>query len=358
MVLHLAQSTACSLPAWILLSLRLYFVSCLRGYLPVRTLSIIYGSISQAYRPKACTRIAVKELFTFETPAFFYRWSLVSPVFYPVTKIIPKPVIGLHKLYIEEKLLHRDISIRSLAYEEVDRMPRIINLELELSTRVQHEARPIKVSTGTAPFMSRDVLKGFESGYRHTLNHDLESVYYIAGWHIAGYRGYELPAINNVKPDPFRRWKYGTYEEMLQAKEKHMSLSAYVDFFDVTEFDEANEVIYDINGVRHSYRKRLTFCSKREVEEESKKEMAIKAVKIQAYQDRLPKEERMMLVRKKKKELEKEIKLCRATSAVSFKEWMIGAELVDPKGIDCDCDSCNDEFAKSQSISGKGGINE
>lgn len=65
-----------------------------------------------------------------------------------------------------------------------------------------------------------------------------------------------------------------------------------------------------------------------------------------------------MLVRKKKKELEKEIKLCRATSAVSFKEWMIGAELVDPKGIDCNCDSCNDEFAKSQSISGKGGINE
>lgn len=282
----------------------------------------------------------------------------MSSVFCLLTGLDPKFIIGLHKLYTEEKLLHRDISIGNLAYEIVNEKPRIIILDFELATRVDDEAHANESRTGTAPFMAREVLEGFKSGYRHTLNHDLESVYYIAGWHISGYRGYKRPIINGYTLDPLRDWKDGTFKDMFDAKGKHMSLSASVNFFDAIEFDEANEVIYGINGVRRSYRKRLTFCSKREAEEESKKDMAIEAVKIQAYQDRLPKEERMMLVEKKIKELEKEIKLRRPTSAISFKEWMIGAEFVDPKGIDCECDSCNDEFAKSQSISGKGGINE
>lgn len=224
-------------------------MSCLRGYLLVRTLYIIYSSISQAFHPKACTRSAVKEI-----PPFFYRWSFVSPVFYKITKLIPIFVIGLHKLYIEEKLIHRDISIGNLEYEEVDRTPRIINLDLDLSTRIEYAARTVEVRTGTAPLMARDVLKGFKSGYRHTLNHDLESVYYISGWHIAGYRGYELPIIDNVRSDPFRDWKYGTYQEMCQAKEDHVNTRPSHNIFGkYQDPDDKSDAIDTLNIIRSYY---------------------------------------------------------------------------------------------------------
>ena len=63
------------------------------------------------------------------------------------------------------------------------------------------------------------VLKGFESGYTHMLNHDLESIYYIAYWHVVGYHGYRLPAKDF---HPLNGWCIGSYEDMYQAKEKHM----------------------------------------------------------------------------------------------------------------------------------------
>lgn len=348
MVLHLAQSVACSLPAKILSSLILYLVSFLRGYLHVRTLSIIYGSISQAYRPKACTRSAVKELFTFGTPPFFYRLSFVSPVFCPITELIPKLVIGLHKLYIEEKLLHRDISIGSLAYEDVDRTPRIINLELELPTRIEHEARPVEVRTGTAPFMSRDVLKESKSGYRHTLSHDLESVYYISGWHIAGYRGYELPAINNVKPDPFRHWKYGTYEEMLQAKEKHMDLPVGQNpFFNLVD-SKYGWIADCLGNVRDCYYERSLRVDNYDQVQKEERLVAVNAIKVMVARMRLPKNEAAKYKREKVADLDSEIKPHRPTTAISFREWAWAAHIL-PDGVNIgDCkqhDCCGDEIA-------------
>lgn len=250
-------------------------------------------------------------------------------------------------MYTEEKLLHRDISIGNLAYEEVDGKPRIIILDFELATRVDDEARTNEVRTGTAPFMAREVLKGFQSGYRHTLNHDLESVYYIAGWHIAGYRGYKLPT-NNKQLDPCRDWRYGTYGDMCRAKEEHIDTRPSINPFKNFEKSKGDKrAIYGLNGVRGLYRERAEFVRTYVRVQKDEEDAAIKAVKRQAVKNRLSMEEKIALVNDKMEELSKENARRKPTNAISFKEWMVGAEFMVLEDIDCDCDSCNDELAKT-----------
>lgn len=281
----------------------------------------------------------------------------MSSVFCLLTGLDPKFIIGLHKLYTEEKLLHRDISIGNLAYEIVNGKPRIIILDFELATRVDDEARTDEVRTGTAPFMAREVLKGFKSGYRHTLNHDLESVYYISGWHIAGYRGYELPIIDNVKSDPFRDWKYGTYQEMCQAKEDHINTRPSHNIFEkYQDPDDKSDAIDNLNIIRSYYLNRHKIVGSLDHDLDEFKE--IHAAGRQADKYGLRGKERNEFVQKKIRELREENERQKITNAISFREWMIGGAFLRQEDIDCDCDSCNDEIAKTFRSSESDEINQ
>ena len=119
---------------------------------------------------------------------------------------------------MELKLLHRDISVGNLAYEEVNGEPVIIILDFELASYANSSEHENEVRTGTAPYMSREALDGFTEMYKHGLPHDLESVYYVFSTLSAGYRG-TIP-----EGDPLKRWRKGNYASMRNAKNEHMQL--------------------------------------------------------------------------------------------------------------------------------------
>ena len=126
----------------------------------------------------------------------------------------------MHTLYKEKKLLHRDISIGNLAFEEIDGKLVIIILDFELASYATSDEHRNEVRTGTAPYMAREVLEGFKLMYIHTLRHDLESVYYVFVHVAAGY--YRK---RNSKPpgrDPLYKWRKGNYESMRDAKHEHL----------------------------------------------------------------------------------------------------------------------------------------
>lgn len=267
-----------------------------------------------------------------------------------LTKLDPKLDIGLHKLYIEEKLLHRDINVGNLSYEIVNGKPVTIFLTFELATRVNNATPYGEVRTGTAPFMAREVLKGYDSVYKHTLNYDLESVYYTAGWYISGYRGYKQPTFDNIQSDPLWDWRDGSFEDMCNVKEKHMSNPPSVDVFDIP--DDANDAIYSLNGVRTLYHDRGLLAKGYDAAKGRKESMAIRENKRQAIKDGASKDEIKALVTKMKREFRKKKERRKLTNAISFREWMVGGDLMDIEDINCDCDSCNDEMAKVLTPSG------
>ena len=112
-------------------------------------------------------------------------------------------------------ILHRDIGVGNLVYDEAYRKLSIIVLDSELAAKTDHNSNGTNsIRTGTAPFMARDVLDGFETNYTHGINHDFESVFYFIVWHALGYRGSRLPE----GKDPLRLWRKGDYKNMLLAK--------------------------------------------------------------------------------------------------------------------------------------------
>ena len=244
---------------------------------------------------------------------------------------------------MKKKLLHRDISIGNLAYEMVNGRPVIIILDFELATVVGDKVRTNEVRTGTAPFMAREVLKGFESGYTHTLNHDLESVYYIAYWHVVGYRGYELPAKDY---DPLKSWWSGSFEEMRKAKEEHMSLpvQSVTELLKKLKRDAKSIEILRITRVRFSKRAGKSDIIK--IVHEAKKDSYIEAVRMKALEDGLPEEEQLALVNEKLRELTLEGEPRWPTLAISFAEWLENEDLFFPEDVeDCECESCSDDFS-------------
>ena len=216
--------------------------------------------------------------------------------------------------------------------------------DFELAAKVGDPSHASGHRTGTAPFMAREVLKGFESGYRHTLNHDLESVYYVACWHVVGYRGYKLPGTNS---DPLNGWWSGSFKEMYRAKEEHMSEgSAGL----LKQLGKDRMSIEILNYIRCLYRERAYKIDDIRYARNRKNNAIIDALVRQAFKDGLSMEERTALSGKRRAELGMEVESRRFTLAVSFKEWLKGAWIFlreDKVMVNCKCDSCCDALAEA-----------
>ena len=234
----------------------------------------------------------------------------------------------------------------------VNGKPVIIILDFELATVVGDEVRTNEVRTGTAPFMAREVLKGFESGYTHTLNHDLESVYYIVGWHLAGYRGYLLPSFKGKEKDPRQEWWKKDYQEMCRAKEDHMDLRPSADPFAKLGVPIDRFLADRLNRVRRLYMRRSRLVKARlvydKIAEGNLEAGAIKGFESEAVILGLSEQEELEYVRKKLNAFNAVIKSRRPTTAISFKEWVIAARFTLPEGMNInDCtrrDCCGDEL--------------
>lgn len=238
---------------------------------------------------------------------------------YCVTPVYGKAdnLAGLHKLYSKKKLLHRDISIGNLAYEERDGKYYIIILDFELAAEVGTAAHMNKVRTGTAPFMAREVLEGFTREYKHGLHHDLESVYYILVWHGAGYRGNRLP---RSKKDPLRDWRTGNYETIRAAKVSHMRnianpFSSLIPLQDVL-------FSYRVDRLRRAY---MNLVMKTIEEKDFLFNEAIEEFERQKIAEKVPERTLCLLVEEKKRELLLEREKNKPTCAITFKQWITSA---------------------------------
>ena len=245
-------------------------------------------------------------------------------------------IIGLHLLYMKLKLLHRDISVGNLAYEEVNGEPVIIILDFELASYANSSEHENEVRTGTAPYMSREALDGFTEMYKHGLPHDLESVYYVFTTLSAGYRG-TIP-----KGDPLKRWRKGNYASMRNAKNEHMQLAGHP--FNVNYQGKMAIPIEDrktasrLENIRVQYKER-SFAIGRIMEEETKMEKRIiKALEQQAMLEGKTDAEVLLLLEDKRLELEEAQPSQRPTNTISFKLWAEGGRLtIDEEHLKCDC---------------------
>lgn len=126
-------------------------------------------------------------------------------------------ILGLHILYKEIDLLHRDISYGNIAFYKKGDKYYVVILDFDLAAFVDREGGATSNHrTGTAPFMARELLNAIFCGldFVHTINHDLESVYNLMIWRGTGYRSNKYP-----KEDPLKDWRKGTQDDMLGAKQ-------------------------------------------------------------------------------------------------------------------------------------------
>ena len=242
-------------------------------------------------------------------------------------------IIGLHILYMELKLLHRDISVGNLAYEEVNGEPVIIILDFELASYANSSEHENEVRTGTAPYMSREALDGFTEMYKHGLPHDLESVYYVFTTLSAGYRG-TIP-----KGDPLKRWRKGNYASMRNAKNEHMRLRDspfVVDYKGKVAIPiEDRKTASRLENIRLQYKERIGTI----ITEETKMEKRIiEDLEQQAILEGKTDAEVLLLTLAKRREFAAAPPPQRPTNTISFKIWAKGARLtVYEEHLKCDC---------------------
>jgi hypothetical protein len=93
-----------------------------------------------------------------------------------------RDIIKAHRsLYIDGKILHRDISENNVIITEAKNGgPRGMLIDLDLAKQLGSGASGARYRTGTMEFMAIGVLEGEERTYRH----DLESIFYVFLWTI------------------------------------------------------------------------------------------------------------------------------------------------------------------------------
>ena len=233
---------------------------------------------------------------------------------------------------MERKLLHRDISVGNLAYEEVNGEPVIIILDFELASYADSSEHKNEVRTGTAPYMSREALDGFSEKYEHGLPHDLESVYYVFTTLSAGYRG-TIP-----EGDPLKRWRKGNYASMRNAKDEHMQLrdSPFVVNYQgkVAIPIKDRKTASRLENIRVKYKQRIGTIIANQMEEEK----ITRALAQQAMREGKTDAEVLLLLEDKRLELEEAQPSQRPTNTISFKLWAEGGRLtIDEEHLKCDC---------------------
>jgi serine/threonine protein kinase len=133
-------------------------------------------------------------------------------------------VRALQSLYVNARILHRDIAIKNLIItpqHSADSSKGTLldfNYALDLAN-----ARPIEPMVGSDGFMAIGIL----SGRRHTYRHDLESLFYVFLWiAIANDRVHD-EATDIVKglPETSRLWKWCTMDFGAVGRDKAADMS-------------------------------------------------------------------------------------------------------------------------------------
>jgi serine/threonine protein kinase len=131
---------------------------------------------------------------------------------------------GHRQLYVEKRILHRDLSDSNLmVFQRRDgNFSGILNdfdLATELSSNYTPSPQTAKHRTGTPAFMSVELLKrnATSDAVSHRYCHDLESFAYILIWIILGYSS------GAVKNDVITDWRGSDWDHIGTAKKEFVA---------------------------------------------------------------------------------------------------------------------------------------
>ena len=135
---------------------------------------------------------------------------------------------GHRSLYIEGRILHRDISENNVIITDPASTDGFTGLliDLDLAKIVGSGRSGARHQTGTVEFMAIQVLQKAA----HTYRHDLESFFYVLIW-ICARRVWEVEYHCSVSDRPkesrLRKWYTGTFEEIAEAKQGYMHADGF-----------------------------------------------------------------------------------------------------------------------------------
>lgn len=235
-------------------------------------------------------------------------------------------------MYKEVKLLHRDISMGNLAFYMKGDQYIIVLLDFDLATTTDSAENSSQRRTGTAPFMSRDVLSaiGPEGKYIHHVRHDLESIFFVIIWY--GF-GYDARGPRPGKPDLLRAWRVGDYIKIYEAKKAFISDTPPT----LLNAIESNFYRGFCTHMHVKYHKRQRRLAEEWMIETEK---AAKIAKAEALQQGRTKDEAGVVYHTKMGESREpqnggEIT---SSSAISFKQWMeASGDDISEKHSGCSC---------------------
>lgn len=155
--------------------------------------------------------------------------------------------LGLHILYKEIQLLHRDVSYGNIAFYKKGRKYYVVILDFDLAIFADRDnGASSNHCMGTAPFMSREVLNAIISSveFTHHITHDLESLVDLSVWCHTGYKPRHYPAA-----DPLKMWRKGTPLDMLEAKDTFYTTASRK----ILAHIENLSLRWEINKIRTAY---------------------------------------------------------------------------------------------------------
>ncbi|OJD12101.1 hypothetical protein AJ78_07250 [Emergomyces pasteurianus Ep9510] len=124
-------------------------------------------------------------------------------------------------LYLDENILHRDISENNIIITDSDKTDghtgMLINLDL--AKEIGSQRSGARHQTGTMKFMAIEVLLNID----HTYRHDLESFFYVLIWQCARHGWEKLKELQRQGQDQskdslLREWYTGTYKKIATYK--------------------------------------------------------------------------------------------------------------------------------------------
>ena len=137
-----------------------------------------------------------------------------------------RDAIKAHRsLYIDGKILHRDISENNIIITDSEKTGRVgMLIDLDLAKKVGTQRSGARCRTGTMEFMAIDVLLNID----HTYRHDLESFFYVLIWQCAR-RGWEFTRYPGNRPNPslLTDWYTGNYERIANAKRGNVGANGF-----------------------------------------------------------------------------------------------------------------------------------
>lgn len=244
-------------------------------------------------------------------------------------------------MYKDVDLLHQDISMGNLAFYKKGDEFIVILLDFDLATLASSAENASQRRTGTVPFMARDVLAAVCPGvvYKHSLRHDLESIFCIIIFYGLGYTA---AGFRKGTTDWLKLWRTGSYIEIRNAKQSFIAENQ-PELLKHIEPQFLHGFVKALHGQYNSQILHLQSIQKQlDTERDARIEEEAQSAMNQAIEEgKNPREARRIygdilghLERTMPKEKVQE------SSAITFKQWMIGAKRKVSK-VHEGCTCCN-----------------